>query len=879
MSGMGIMQPSFSSGELAPSLYGRVDLARYQTALRQAENFIVRQYGGITSRPGSLYVATAKYSDKTCRLIPFSFSNQQTYVLEVGELYIRIIQNGAYLTVNGSPLEINTPYGEAVLPELTFGQSADVLTICHPWIQPRQVKRYAATTWALELFTPTGGPFQDLNTDQAKTFFVSGTAGIVLLYTWGWTLAAGDIGSLLRVEQQPNDLVAPWTTTKSYSVGDQVYHGYQYYVAVTAGYPGPYAPSHTEGVVTDGGVRWKWLHDGRGIVQIDWFPEPTTVAIASIAWVSGTAKVTVQTATAHGLVSGQHVVIAGVPVNTIAGDWQAFVVDATHFTIDNHAFTTDPGTITTGTVSTVFGTVAQVSVQGDGELPTKLVGYKSAVAIIGMGFDVNALLVITTATAHGLSTGDPVTIRDLPFFNGNWTVVYTVSAVAIAINMGGANYILYGGGGALFKTTDVLSYKYALSAWGGERGYPTCTCYFQQRQWFAGAPGNPQGVWASTIGGYADFSQQVSIVDSDAIIRTIKTSKVNQILHLVPLNNLIALTTDGPFAIYGDNNGALTPVSVTVRPQGSVAVAPGIMPITLDNFCLYPQAQHNFIRAIGYTWQSDSYQGKDVSKHSNHLFIGHRLTSWAYAEGPFQIIVGTREDGTLLVFTFMPEDEVMGWTRWVTDGAYESVTVVREGQEDSIYLAVRRTIGGATVRYVERLSTRVFGSLAEAYCVDCGVTYVGAPVTSLGGLAHLEGRAVAVVADGVSVGPKTVTGGAITLSTSASRVHVGLAYACTLETLDITTPQGNIRDKQKLINHVSLIVQDSAPFSVGPDSDHLVTYVPPTGVADASGMISGLVDLRTICAWNKAGRVTVRQSNPAPLTVLALIPEVASGGS
>lgn len=45
-----IIQPSFSGGEIAPSLYGRVDMAKYATALRKCRNFIVRQYGGAENR-------------------------------------------------------------------------------------------------------------------------------------------------------------------------------------------------------------------------------------------------------------------------------------------------------------------------------------------------------------------------------------------------------------------------------------------------------------------------------------------------------------------------------------------------------------------------------------------------------------------------------------------------------------------------------------------------------------------------------------------------------------------------------------------------------------------------------------------------------------
>lgn len=72
------IQPSFAGGEIGPSLYGRIDMAKYQVALRKCDNFIVRQYGGVENRPGTRFVGAAKYPNRKCRLIPFQFSTVQT---------------------------------------------------------------------------------------------------------------------------------------------------------------------------------------------------------------------------------------------------------------------------------------------------------------------------------------------------------------------------------------------------------------------------------------------------------------------------------------------------------------------------------------------------------------------------------------------------------------------------------------------------------------------------------------------------------------------------------------------------------------------------------------------------------------------------------
>lgn len=144
------IQPSFAGGEIGPSLYGRIDMAKYQVALRKCDNFIVRQYGGVENRPGTRFVGAAKYPNRKCRLIPFQFSTVQTYALEFGHQYMRVIKDGA-LVLNSSNViyEIATPYTEADLFRIKFTQSADVLTLVHPAYPPKELRRYAHDNWQL----------------------------------------------------------------------------------------------------------------------------------------------------------------------------------------------------------------------------------------------------------------------------------------------------------------------------------------------------------------------------------------------------------------------------------------------------------------------------------------------------------------------------------------------------------------------------------------------------------------------------------------------------------------------------------------------------------------------------------------------------------
>jgi len=99
-----VMQPSFTGGELAPSLHSRVDLSKYSTGLKTCLNFFVHAHGGVSTRPGFEFINEVKDSSKTVRLIPFQFNTQDTYALEFGDLYMRAYRNGGLVLFPGDAI-------------------------------------------------------------------------------------------------------------------------------------------------------------------------------------------------------------------------------------------------------------------------------------------------------------------------------------------------------------------------------------------------------------------------------------------------------------------------------------------------------------------------------------------------------------------------------------------------------------------------------------------------------------------------------------------------------------------------------------------------------------------------------------------------------
>ncbi len=416
----------------------------------------------------------------------------------------------------------------------------------------------------------------------------------------------------------------------------------------------------------------------------------------------------------------------------------------------------------------------------------------------------------------------------------------------------------------------------------GTGDYPSATVYHEQRRWFAGTDDKPQVLWATRTGTETNLTSSIPSRDADGLEVRVAASQYNRIRHLVALSDLIALTAGGEFRIFADGAPAITPTSISIKPQG-YAGSSNVQPAVTTGSLLYVQAQGSRIRELSYSWEANSYRSVDASIMAPHRFNGYTLTQIAYARAPESVLWAVRNDGVLLGMTYVPDQQVYGWHAHDTDGTFESVCVVAEGNEDVLYAVVNRTIDGRTVRYIERLHSRVFTDQVDAFYVDSGLTYDGSPVSTLSGLWHLEGEEVDILADGAVAPRQTVTNGQITLDTAASVVHVGLPITADLRTLPLTmeNAQAAGQGTVKNINKVHLRVAQSSVVQAGPTFTRLREY-PARAVTDPYGSPPALRDgelaLSIDPSWNQDAALCVRQALPLPLTVLSMTLEVQTGG-
>lgn len=406
--------------------------------------------------------------------------------------------------------------------------------------------------------------------------------------------------------------------------------------------------------------------------------------------------------------------------------------------------------------------------------------------------------------------------------------------------------------------------------------YPGAVTYFEQRRCFAGTTNQPQAIWMTKSATERDMSYSLPTKDNDRILFQVAARESNTIRNLLPMPDMIALTNSAEWRITSVNQDALTPYSISVRPQSYIGSS-NVQPVLVNNTAIYAAARGGHVREMGYNWQNSGYVTGDLSLRAAHLFDDYEITDMAYQKSPVPLLWFVSSNGKMLSLTYIPEEQVGAWHWHDTQGTFESCCVIAEGEEDYLYVVVNRGTLAAPVWYVERMASRNFPTLADAYFVDSGITKTGPASVTVNGLGHLNGKVVSILADGKVHPQKVVQGGTVTLNYAASTVHVGLAYTSDIKTLPMVLQTESFgQGVVKNINKAWLRVLQSCPFKIGPSETKLVSSDPYMA---AASMANGPVDVMLSPTWDWDGSMLIRQTDPVPLNVISTSVEVAIGGA
>lgn len=860
-----VIQRSFGGGEIDPELDSRIDLTKYMTGFKAQRNMMTVKSSVVTNRPGTQLVC--KVGDTTnnyCRLVEFEFSPSQTYILEFGDVYMRVIKNGVQLTnLTVTPITSITQASPGVFTKNSHGFS---------------------------------------NNDEVQA---SGFLGMTLLNGRNFTI---------------HDVTTNTFTLK--------YNGTYVNTTLFAAYTG-----------------------------------------------GGTLKRVYQIASPF----------AGADLPTLNYVQSADVMTFTH---PNYA----PRELArTGDTSWAFTTISFAPTQA---APTSPILTGGAGSVAGQGWAVTAIAPITfeeslplTLTTSALAAPSPSNHIIFTWTNAAGAASYNVYQLFngiycfIGISSDGTTGFTIDGSIAPDSSTTPPK---SFTPFNATNLYPSSAFFYQERRCFLNSNSFPERCWMTKSAQYYNLTSSTPIQDDDAIIFDVRGRQVNRLTAGVDLGiALILLTEAGEHACLGDNSGTLKPNAVN-RKQYSYNGCGSLRPILINTAGIYANKFKNEVRDIEYRFQINGYGGDDLTSFAKHLFKYNSMTDWAFAKIPNSIVWAVRDDGILLGFTYIKEQQIYAWHRHDTDGFIENVACVSEGSRHAPYLIVLRDTG----RFIERMSDRNFGTdIRDAWFLDSALQYDGRNLETLNysspiqiqstnftwdssdvytlhitqagfsftaadvgnefqlnltddngnpvmlrfevtayigagdvtaslaagivptayrgvnhtldwvkavdvvsGLWHLEGKTVAVIGDGYVIGNPnnsniastfTVTNGSITLPHAYGVILVGLPYLTDLQTMNIDNAQGTTADKPMNTNKVNVDVLDSRGLWAGQDAptgddplQDLEEYKCRTD-ADSYGvpaLRSEVIDVLIPANWRKGGSIFLRQVDPLPLTIRSIMP-------
>lgn len=848
-------QVSFAAGEISPSLYGRDDLAKYAVGVKELTNFIVHPHGGASNRPGTRFVAPTKNNGKA-RLVPFEASASVSYVLEFGAGYVRFCKDGAQLTVNGSPYEVATPYAAGELEQLSFAQSADVLFICHPDYQPRELSRLGDTNWILSLFDFTNGPLRTQNSTDI-TMTPSAVSGSVAITASAAFFASGHVGSLLGIYHDVDEVVqktsgdadGTWIASSFYGGSEEVESGdhtktsYYFYV------------------FTD--TQKAQFTAGR-LVRIG----GTVYTVASVS-----ADYRVTFSTAPGWSSGT--ISCDVYMPSSDSGWGVEVTCYGTWHFETRGFWS--GTVVLQRYNEDEGAWVEVFSATSGASAAAAKNYLES----GTVDEPTKMRIVSSDFAQFLPEGNTDADRGYCILTAN-NALYMGIAKITAVNSATSATATVLRKFAGTKATKV----WCEGAWSNLRGWPSVCGFHDDRLCFGGTASDPQTVWMSVTGDYYNFDKHVEVQDDDCVVVSLVSRRVSPVRAFISLSNLIVLTALAEWVLGpGNSKSSITPSGVSAKAQGyrGCSLVP---PVVVGDMILFVQKQGRILRDLGYVFESDSYNGNDLTILAKHLFRDSEIVSMDYQQEPDSIVWCVLADGTLLALTYLREHDVVAWSRIETDGLAESVCCVSTAARDQTWLVVKRTINGTEKRFVELMEERITSAPEDCFFVDCGITQSSTTAfTVVGGLEHLAGAKVDALADGSVVSGLTVaTDGTVTLPHESKVCHAGLPYSAALETLDLNVQRNNGVGQGRPLRIVSCAVrfEDSRGAECGAvnkDGTAIMKEFKERSTENYGAPTRLFTGIREVAFESdySQGRIRIEENNPLPCTVLALLPKAALG--
>jgi len=848
MARVAVQLTNFTGGELSPRLDGRNDLTKYSSGCKTLENLIVYPHGAAARRPGTSFVAEVADSDNKTRLIPFEFSTTQTYMLEFSNLKIRVYKD------NGSVLE-----GDKVISGITKANPAVVTATSHGYSNGDEVvitevvgmtelngKRFLVAGVTTNTFQLTDKDGTNINSTSFTTY---GSAG---------------------VSNKVFEITTPYTTAQLFDIKFAQSADVMYITH----------PSHEVAKLSRTG-HTTWSLDEVSFTKGP-FQDPniTTTTLTPASSAVGTG-VDITASAITGINSGV--------------GWLATDIGRQIYFNSGYAIITarTSSTVVVVTITTAFTNTSAITAWQLGSFsdttghPSCVTFFEQRLIFAGTTNQPQTIFFSKSGDYENMDANLSGTIAD------DDAIIYTIASNQVnAIRfMTATRTLIIGTAGGEFTVSG-----------GGTDSAVTPTNILIKKQSNHGAA----NVDAIAVGNATLFLQRAKrkirelaynfdvdgylAPDMTILAEHITEGGLTQIAYQQEPNQII-------YAVRGD--GEL--VGLTYQREQQVTAWHrhifggifGTATITVTDYANIKNGTRIVLK------KSDGTTTTFTSATSATSGFFHNATSNNQTATNLKTLIDADSNFTATVSSNVVtiKEVVSTGLDYLTISSFdiarltatsegksicESVAVIpTDDTEYQVYVIIKRTVNGSSRRYVEYLNNVDFTETDNTTFnyLDSALAYSGTAVTTLSGLDHLEGQTVHILADGATHPTKIVSSGSVSLDRSSTDVKVGLGYNSILQTmrLDAGSQNGTSQGKTKRIYEITVRLYESVGVEVGPNLSDM-ERIPFRTSADVMDQgiptFTGDKAVEFRGNYDTDGFIFVRQTQPLPLTVLSLYPEL-----
>jgi hypothetical protein len=880
---------SFEQGEITPLADGRVDIEAYNKSCNKIQNCLNLVQGPCERRPGSYHVAEVQNSAYASRCVPFRYSADISFVIEIGHQIMRFFSFGARIALgdlvpNGSMegvtdwYDVGTPTTNEFSTEQyhSGGHSRKVVTTANGDGSKSDVFPISTTSGLSMVGSLFVYPSEETILVQVREADDSGWAYsqefAVIPDTWNWIhfdfdISASGSNAYIQVVSTSSDpihtfyfddvevrqlvrTVTPWSASeidqlRYRQVGNVIYFRHPDYpdyklmretstywpLTLVDNYWPPFLDQNTDATTIQASAV-----TGAGI---------TVTASAAIFkdghegshWKIVGDKPTSNDFSANGNGTAVEMDAAESFIISLSGTWSGSMYlqrsyDGGSSWVDYAYYTSNIS-------------IELTNLEDDTQWRWQMQSYASGTCTARISLRNKAgYFKIVSITSPPATTCTADVVEDLPHTNA----------------------------------TD----KWSEGAWSDYQGYPRVIAFYENRRVQGSTALQPTRLWGSVVDDYESW--EPGVTDDKAWNYSLASAEINQINWMLE-GDVLHIGTSGDEWRFGDADAPTTPTSVSAKAQtyyGSYdadAVKAGTWVVFIED-------GGRALRSIRYNYDTEKYEANQISTKAEHLFKGADdlyIKQIAYASRPVPTIWIRMSDGTLRSATFDTTVGISAFNRHTIGGSgfVESICVIRGPIYDELWMEVLRTINSQSVRYIEYIQFSDWNDKEDAYFVDSGYTYeISSSTKYITGLNHLEGEEVDIFCDGYVHHSLTVENGAITLDNEiSSKASIGYGYTSiiTPKAIELKSQGGDtIQGRKVLVPNLKIRLLKTMACKVGTvegETDYINFRTIETPLGESHDPFTGdkYVQVR---GQGVGGNLCVECDLPVPMTVIAIMPTV-----